>query len=235
MSDAENGGLRFLAFAALQTLLVGFLAGVLGRAVPYSLLTSTSFNYFDPGASDLAAVLAVGTGDAVWTLVVVLPFVVPGFVVANAARGEFPAAAVPLGIGLSLLLFAGLAIGAPVGAAVEDETFVIGGEPYSAQQTFSYHYERADNGRTVLTIRHHGEPPISADELYIEGDSVVAVDGATQTEAGRWQGSTVPGADGPTVDAGNAVAVGVTEGCEIRVVRRDESDAATIGTYDCPG
>jgi hypothetical protein len=317
VNDAENAGRRFLALAALQTLLVGLLAGVLVRINPYPSGYFLSSNVV-PGGSDLAAVLAAETVEAVVALVVLLNVVVPLFVLANAdpvdrrraalaggaallglslagflvvsasvlplgsttpisllvfglssvitsggfavlaavvgglaasalgARsGEsFHVAAAPLGICFSLLLVAGLFVGAPVSAAVGDVAFVVGGQnqaiegawqSHSPDGTFAYRYEPIGDGPAVLAIRHRGGPSIPADELYIEGDSVVAVDGANQTEAGRWQGSTVPGANGPTVDTGSAVAVGVTEGCVVRVVRRDESDAATIGTYDCLG
>lgn len=153
------------------------------------------------------------------------------------ADGTLPASAAPLGLLFAVLLLVSAFAGGSAGARVADDLSSEYGT-WPPQAAFAFEYEPADDGRGVLTVRHDGGLEIPVEELSLRPDpngSFVAVAGANQTAAGRWQGSTTPGEDGPVVAPGDAVAVGLAADCEtVRVVWDDGSNAATLGYYECP-
>jgi hypothetical protein len=175
------------------------------------------------------------------TLVVlgVLALLLGGFVglshLGDRVSGTLPAHAASLGPVFAVVLLVGTFAGGYAGARVSDGLASQYGA-YPPQAAFAYDYDPAGDGRAVLEIRHEGGPAIPAEELSVESDTIVPVEGANQTESGPWQGSTTAGEDGRVVDVGDAVAVGITEDCEaVRVVWRGEAAAATIALYECPG
>lgn len=66
---------------------------------------------------------------------------------------------------------------------------------------------RFDPDEGVVTITHDGGDSLSASKLHVEGEGFADREGADQTSAGKWQGSTT---DDGQVTAGHQVVVGVT-------------------------
>ena len=110
----------------------------------------------------------------------------------------------------------------------EDEA---GGPPTVA---FGFSYESTGDGVGLLTITHDGGETVPGEAIQIRGSGFAAVEGADQTEPGRWQGST--GGDGATLVAGDSVAVGVASDYETAVVWRptDSDRSATLATHEGP-
>jgi hypothetical protein len=120
-------------------------------------------------------------------------------------------------------------VGAPLGGAVETWS----GTP---QASFDYETTETANG-TRLTVTHDGGDEIPAAGLRLTGN-LTAVPGANQTHAGPWNGSTThieqTFRPGPHVAPGDQVAVGVPEGCVVRVVWEGPAgDSVTLGKYTC--
>lgn len=106
------------------------------------------------------------------------------------------------------------------------------------QTAFDHAYTPTDDDQGVLTITHDGGDHIPVDRVWIHGEGFAAVEGADQTQAGRWQGETTARSDGQAgvvVEEGDSVGVGVTDGCVIRVVYMVEGSEATLGKYTCGG
>lgn len=106
-----------------------------------------------------------------------------------------------------------------------------GGPPNVA---FGFAYEPTGDGVGLLTVTHDGGETVPGEAIQIRGSGFAAVDGADQTEPGRWQGSA--GGEGDALVAGDSVAVGVASDYEIAVVWRpsDSDRSATLATHEGP-
>lgn len=87
------------------------------------------------------------------------------------------------------------------------------------QASFGFQFYEASGDNNQLAIAHEGGDTIPASQLFIRGSGFADVDGAGQTEAGPWKGTTTDG----NVSAGNIVYVGVRSDYEISIVWRSES------------
>ncbi|PSQ45569.1 hypothetical protein BRD17_01135 [Halobacteriales archaeon SW_7_68_16] len=134
------------------------------------------------------------------------------------------AAVVVVGV---LVGVAGVAGGAD--ALVERELFT------SPQTAFEFTYSPVTDTRGVLTVRHDGGDAVRADRLYVTGEGVAPVAGTDQG-TGVWAGEAAPRPDERYVLPGNETTVGVTPGCDVRLVyRRTDAtgDATTLAAYEC--
>lgn len=104
------------------------------------------------------------------------------------------------------------------------------------QVAFDTAYEPVGGDRGVLTIRHDAGRAVKVDNLAIRGDGITAVEGANQTSAGPWQGEASSRGSGESgdraVQQGDAVTVGVEEGCVVRVVY-ERMGSSTLDKYTC--
>lgn len=89
---------------------------------------------------------------------------------------------------------------------------VTGGRQTSPTASFEWSY---DPQTGTMTLTHDGGDSIEASKLAVEGDGFADREGADQTSAGTWQGSTTE--DG-LVAAGNQVVVGVTSDYVLELV-----------------
>lgn len=131
-----------------------------------------------------------------------------------ANRGGRPALALLLNhvfVGTSVIGFLFAPVAAPPTQGLVEE------HSLSPPQTaFDYAYTPTDDDRGVLTIAHDGGDHIPVDRVWIHGEGFAAVEGADQTQAGRWHGETTARPDGQAgvvVEEGDSVGVGVTDGC----------------------
>jgi hypothetical protein len=199
------------------------------------------------------AVVLAGASDERWPLVapvlVVLAVVVVlslavSLVAAVRRRSSPVGRPVALALGVAVLAVCAFAVGttlaAPLGAAAEGQGGLVearhGGVP---QVSFAYGTTETADG-TRLTVTHDGGDQVRAGNLHVEARAaggLVAVPGANQTREGSWNGTTTRVTGGPhagvSVAPGDSVAVGVRVDCVIRLVFREEGDAATLGKYEC--
>lgn len=94
----------------------------------------------------------------------------------------------------------------------------------------SFDWNHDADARTV-TITHTAGDTLRADRLRIGGEGFVAVDGADQTAAGFWAGTT---SEEDTVRAGDSVVVGAAADCRLRIVRRTPDASVTLAEYQGP-
>lgn len=178
-------------------------------------------------------VRAVGFGAP--ALAVVALFVVHRVSLSRSPDGSdrTPPLAVFGNVGVVLLLVGGMAVGgalaAPAGDLVETH------DPGSPQIHFEFSTERTDDG-TVLVATHAGGDAVEAERLHVVGSGFADVASADLTEPGVWRGDASGDAahgDGPAVIQGDAVRVGVSENCDVRLVYRWGDHGTTVARHDC--
>jgi hypothetical protein len=156
------------------------------------------------------------------------------------ARSTPTGRAVGLGLGIAILAVVAFTVSgaaaSPLSGMVQErhadlvETRQYGAPPQAA---FAFETTGTADG-TRLTVTHDGGDRVRADRLRVEGD-LAPVPGVDQSRSGPWNGTTSPAADGPVVEPGDPVTVGLAdaESCGVRVVFRRGGDAATLGKYTC--
>lgn len=102
--------------------------------------------------------------------------------------------------------------------------------------SFEFTYRATGDDRGVLTITHDGGDAIGADRVTLRGEGFAAVDGVDRSRPGPWTGDTTELSGGraeSVIEEGDAVDVGVADGCTVYVVYEIGSASSTIGKYTC--
>lgn len=100
--------------------------------------------------------------------------------------------------------------------------------------SFEFAYRATGDDRGVLTITHDGGDAIAADRVTLRGEGFAAVAGVDRSRPGPWAGDTTELSGGraeSVIKEGDAVTVGVAEGCTVYVVYEIGSASSTIGKY----
>lgn len=242
---------RQLLWALRGTIAVGYVLLPVGIAGYYATRGARHPLYYAvlavvailglPALQFLVLGILRGGTTALWAVVLTGVFVggLAGVLRVARARGpDDPDERVPVGIFLNLGLVVVFLVGTILGGAVAGDVmdgFVETDSPSRPALSVeaSYTPVEGEGNRGLLTLRHSGGKTVPPERITVDGEGFADVEGADQTEPGRWRGETGHGDGGSAVGPGDVVTIGVQADCRVELSYHYGTTSTVFRSYEC--
>lgn len=231
MSDERR---RAMLFAAVLTVTVGALAGVVARMTVLVPMHRAASTVEARVGATLVTVLGVAVAATVLAVLTVGPLYA---VLSDRVRVAPEPSFVLLALGVVACVVIGFVGVQPFAGGFADahtDTYGGFGGPHA---DFEVSVDWVGDGRAIVTFTHAGGDPLLAEHVYVRGKGFAAIDGADHQEPGPWQGTVSgerPRRGGAAVVDGDSVSVGVTGECMVGLVYDGDDMGSVIAGYECP-
>lgn len=231
MSDADR---RALLVAAVTTLAVGGLAGVVARiTVLVPMAWSASTIEARLGAA-LVVVLGVAVAVAFLGSLTVFPLYAAISERVRLASVPWVVFLVIGAVGCVGVGFVGIQPFATGFAEAHTDTYGGYGGPSA---DFEVSVEWVGDDRAIVTFTHAGGAPLYAEHLFVRGEGFTDVEGVDHTGPGQWQGTVSgerPRRGGAAVVTGDEVTIGVEGDCSVVIAYEGDGMRGIHSGYNCP-
>lgn len=224
---------RAPSFAAVLTLAVGAVAGVVARMTVLMPMAREASTVEARLGATLVVVLGLGVAAVLLAALTAVPLY--GTVSERVRTGDVPrlVAVCLVAVCLVGVGFVGVQ---PIAGEFADATVETRSAWGGPDASFTATERTTDDGERLVTITHDGGDPVLASAVVVLGEGFADVDAADQTGPGRWGGEATderPRRGGRAIVTGDAVTVGASEDCEIALVYERDGHSSTFFFYEC--